>query len=577
MTRLATTLIAAIAVVSAPRTQGDWTDGSRKLLETAAGRESKRLQRAHRVLREHVELVFAPGRIDGCPVSKLGEQAALFATRMEQARSAFLETLDFAPGDLALIDPDKTTASQPNSPDPFAESSSRLHIYVLRDEVLHRRLCPRLTGLTHQGLGSKRFGPRAVYSVLQNPKHLGTDAALHRNLVHNVTHLLLSAVSPHGWIGERGHGWLDAGLAHHFESALVDGSCDCMCHHERAQLPLLVSGNWIDRARTARNKRYFATFRRLFGKDTSRLSADEHLFAFALVRYLVTRDGRRLGRAIRGMKHGKNAQHALESAFECSLSQLEAAFAAWLDADFDEAAAATLPSSRAALYLYTRPFVRPRHRQVVAKAIEQRASAHESGWQIRKRKPALKLGPVKRAAHWKGKRIVKPVPAAWPFAAVLEFEGHGEALIDWTRRRRDSKDGGAWFLDPASTYVEHINAEVVCEHDGDRSYLAVVDTPTGEVMGSNEFLIRGRVTRPDGTTDRVGWWVWFDTPRNRRTERWNEQLRPLVDWRLSKARPGLAPWSVALDRESRTIAALGSKSVFTLPKVPNGMEPCVRR
>lgn len=75
------------------------------------------------------------------------------------------------------------------------------------------------------------------------------------------------------------------------------------------------------------------------------------------------------------------------------------------------------------------------------KALLRRAEVHTSGWQEKNGKPVVAVGPVREgAAHWHRDEKVKPMPAAWPFAAVLEYDGEGkpEAYVDWFRRAKDS-------------------------------------------------------------------------------------------------------------------------------------------
>jgi hypothetical protein len=178
--------------------------------------------------------------------------------------------------------------------------------------------------------------------------------------------------------------------------------------------------------------------------------------------------------------------------------------------------------------------------------------------------------------HWKGQKSLKSIWAGWPFAAVLEFSGEGRAYLDCFRRARGSRDPGAWSLDPGRGYVEHINAETVCQKDGDRSYMAVVDTPTGDLVGGSEFVLRGRVERKSGATASHGWWIRFDTPRNKSADRWRETLQPLVDWRANRLdRRGGVLSSAVLEPGSQDLAVWGTPTVFRFPQIPPGIEPCV--
>jgi hypothetical protein len=191
-----------------------------------------------------------------------------------------------------------------------------------------------------------------------------------------------------------------------------------------------------------------------------------------------------------------------------------------------------------------------------------------------------RLGPVSgNVRHWRGDRSHSKVGAAWPIAVVLEFaKGKGRrGFLDWFRRRRGSKDAGAWFLDPAGSYVEHINAETVCHEDQRSCYMAVVDTPTGAVIGSNEFAVRGRVLDTKGHSVSRGWWIRFFV-NDKPAADWAEELVPLVMWRVETIRKklGIKTTAVLLD-PGRELAVFGASTVFRFPRIPVGIRPCVSR
>jgi hypothetical protein len=79
--------------------------------------------------------------------------------------------------------------------------------------------------------GVKLMGQRPAYSVCGNKQNFQDDEKLHRNIVHCVTHLLLSAQKTPTWIGNLKAGWLDEGLAHWFEDRYWN-ICDNYCYQE---------------------------------------------------------------------------------------------------------------------------------------------------------------------------------------------------------------------------------------------------------------------------------------------------------------------------------------------------------
>ena len=75
------------------------------------------------------------------------------------------------------------------------------------------------------------MGLKPAYSVCGNKQHFNDDDKLHRNIVHCVAHLLLSAQAPPAWIGNIKAGWADEGVGHWFEDRYF-GICDNYCFQE---------------------------------------------------------------------------------------------------------------------------------------------------------------------------------------------------------------------------------------------------------------------------------------------------------------------------------------------------------
>lgn len=592
---------AAVSRLATRRTVvAQWLVARRTALASAAGGKIRRVAGVLHCSTEHFDLIFAPARIASCPTSDPHRQLHLFAARLEAARARFVKVLGLQPADFRSVSATTTVAPRAGS---GRSDDGRLAVFVLADPRDFRRVCAGVTGLVPQGIGTRSHDGAPRYAVLHDPGVLRDDAALHRNLVHNVTHLLLANIQPATCLGERGHGWLDAGLAHYFESLAADrpgtvtprgGVSDSFCFQQHAQRPLTFdTGDWLAAARNLAAAGRLPAIARLIGQDTSDLDLEEHLAGTAFVAFLIETRGA-LAPLVRLLARGVGADEAVRKVWQVELRELIARFETWLPEGRGNAVGvATTGAERhagrkphhAALFVYTRGFVRPRHVAVVEKALRQRAAAHTSGFGLRRGKPVLALGPVSGTVrHFKGERITNTVWAAWPFVAVVEFalDGDPKATIDWLRRKRHSRDPGAWFLDPAGTYVEHINAEVVCHRDARYGYMAVVDTPTGDVIATNEFCIRARVdwaadtSGARGRTSRLGWWVRFDTSRSVEPRDWVEILEPLVDWRTArKAARGVLEVEPVGDPQ-RELAVWGSGSVQRFPVIPAGMRPCGR-
>ena len=127
-----------------------------------------------------------------------------------------------------------------------AEMPGRLRVYLFRDAHDHGIIGPRETGFGNAGaVGLKQMGPEFVYSMWQEPRSVPDEVALHRNVVHHVTHLLTSQLLPVQFLGNKSHGWIDEGLAHWFEDR-VTGRCLNYCFEEVLTDPMAdwKGGRW---------------------------------------------------------------------------------------------------------------------------------------------------------------------------------------------------------------------------------------------------------------------------------------------------------------------------------------------
>lgn len=280
----------------------------------------------------HIDLFFSPGRIVSTRDGDVHAQMHTFADRLERARERFLQVTGLSAADFPVQT--RRTASRGLLASDTGQGSPRARVFVLEDEVEFRRVSAGVTGIAHQGLGVKRLGGQMVYVVRHDPKHLRRDRDLHRNLVHNLVHLLLSNVEPSGWLGQERGGWIDAGLAHYFESDLVDGTCVNFCFLERAQPPVSFrNGDWRKAARDLSVEGRLPSIGDLVGQDTSSLDFAEHVASFALVAYLIEgrgQDGPRIADLIRAMKRGAAGDEACSTVYGLDLEALENRLGAWL-------------------------------------------------------------------------------------------------------------------------------------------------------------------------------------------------------------------------------------------------------
>ena len=177
--------------------------------------------------------------------------------------------------------------------------------------------------------GVKLLGANPTYSVCGNRQFMRGDEELHRNLVHNVTHLLLSHHSPSQWIGNIKGGWADAGLAHWFEEKYW-GICTNYCYQEQNTNVDFKGGKYRVAVRklVAANKEPKASA--IFQKNTDNLTPEEHAISFSYVDYLLSIDGAKFYKLVTYLKQRQPVREAFKACFELNPLQFEERWRAWV-------------------------------------------------------------------------------------------------------------------------------------------------------------------------------------------------------------------------------------------------------
>lgn len=234
------------------------------------------------------------------------EMLHITAARMEALFDLYLDKLGAREGD-------------------FAEKPL---IAVWWDDRDQKDASARLCGNANS-LGVKLYTVNPRYSTSGHKRHFKDDEALHRNLVHNATHLLLSHQRPSYWIGNDKKGWADAGLAHWFEFELT-GSCRTYCYEEVNTKRDFKGGKFKVGVRklVALNKQ--PAMSAVMQKKTTELTPEEHAAAFSYVDYLMQRDGKKLNDLLRRLRQREETRDALQATFGLSILELEELWKAWV-------------------------------------------------------------------------------------------------------------------------------------------------------------------------------------------------------------------------------------------------------
>lgn len=236
----------------------------------------------------------------------------LYGRRLEDFRSLFLTTLELQEADF----------------------SARLQVYMCRDQQGVMDLGPRVTGIGGGGpaVGSKLMGVDAVYCMWHDLRSMPDDEALHRNIVHNVTHLLLSNMATAQRMGNPRNGWLDEGLAHWFEDK-VTGRCTNFCFEEVLMQPMagFKGGRWRAPVRRMVDAGELTGFPELATRNTDQLTFPEHAQSFACVDFLLAvHGGAKFRDMVRALKRGEELRDVLREVYGLSPLTFDEAFTTWV-------------------------------------------------------------------------------------------------------------------------------------------------------------------------------------------------------------------------------------------------------
>lgn len=270
------------------------------------------------------DLTFA---LEGTTIDKKAIDAHkrmhLYGTRLEAVRERFLAVLGLDAADF---------------PTETEDTSTRLGVHMFADTRDQREMTPRLTGIGVMGNNVKLTGGLPVWVVLEDPRSMPKDVDLHRVVVHNVVHLLVSNFLPVKELGLGGDGWVDEGLAHWFEME-IDGRCSAYCVEEATIQP---GANW-------RNGRYRSGIRQLLEtgqirkfvsihqKNSEQLELEEHAHAFAFVDFLIaTKGGPAMADFLRRLKSKEAQRDAMKSAFGITPLQFDDLFHAYVRENYPE-------------------------------------------------------------------------------------------------------------------------------------------------------------------------------------------------------------------------------------------------
>ncbi len=181
--------------------------------------------------------------------------------------------------------------------------------------------------------GVKLMGVNPTYSVCGNKQNFQNDERLHRNVVHNVTHLLLSAQQPAAWIGNQKNGWADEGLAHFFEDRYWN-LCDTYCYQEQNTTTDFKSGKYKLAVRKMVAAGESPPMADVFQQNSDSLTLPQQAVSMSYVDYLIFKDAPKFLELVKKLKAKVAGRDALQQVYGMNLLDFDAQWKSWVLATY---------------------------------------------------------------------------------------------------------------------------------------------------------------------------------------------------------------------------------------------------
>lgn len=277
------------------------------MVKLAATFDAEMKRPLRKVITPHFVLVW---ELDELKVDKRAvkhhELMHLYAARLERMFADYLAEFEAAPRD-------------------FKE---RIKVFVWSRAEDQLEGSSRFAG-QQSARGVKLLGSSAVYSTLGTKQFYRDDDQLHRNLVHNVAHLMLAHQEPSQWVGNIKGGWVDEGVAHWFEERYF-GVCDNYCYEEQNTNVDFKGGKWKPVVRKMVALDDLPSMADVMGRNTDALTLPMHALSFSYVDYLLATDGKKFNLLCRDLRKRVETRDALQKHFALSILELETRWKAWV-------------------------------------------------------------------------------------------------------------------------------------------------------------------------------------------------------------------------------------------------------
>jgi len=177
--------------------------------------------------------------------------------------------------------------------------------------------------------GVKLMGQTPSYSVCGNKQNFQDDEKLHRNIVHCVVHLMLSAQRPVAWIGNIKAGWMDEGLAHFFEDRYWQ-IADTYCYQEANSNVDFKGGRFRLAVRKMIDEGKTPPVAEVLQQNVDTLTLPMHAVSFSYVEFLLNKDAEKFNALVKKLKEKVPTRDAFKEIYGFSVLDFESQWKSWV-------------------------------------------------------------------------------------------------------------------------------------------------------------------------------------------------------------------------------------------------------
>jgi hypothetical protein len=260
----------------------------------------------------HFELAWSVPKVKlGRQVIDQHEAMHLYARYLEEDYGAYLATLGLThDGD---------------------QGGVRHHVMVFEQAKHANKAQPHWCGMGGTGItdGVKLMGPKSYFVCWWNRTKNPDNDQFHEYLLHNLVHHFLCSEGNMFWLARKS-GWIDEGLSHYFTD-LRFKKCRTHCFQEQDEASQWILSDWRPEMRRRAVAGKYPEFAEVSTKHGETLDAEEHLFCWSLVEYLIDGQGKeKFVALLHGLKDEVPLRNLLKELYGVSLFQLIEAWKAWV-------------------------------------------------------------------------------------------------------------------------------------------------------------------------------------------------------------------------------------------------------